>query len=97
MATEVSESEIWQCLLKSIEERIPTNFDERKIEWGKSLEGMPVFILREIEDYKKESGKSGATIEKTSERERYLNADKIQTIKAKDLFKFKEGKTLCFG
>ena len=58
---------------------------------------MPVFILREIEDYKKESGKSGATIEETSERERYLNADKIQTIKAKDLFKFKEGKTLCFS
>ena len=50
---------------------------------------MPVFILREIEDHKNESGKNGATIKKTSEWERYLNADKIQTIKAKDLFKFK--------
>ena len=36
MATEVSESEIWQCLLKSIEESIPTNFDERKIVFGKN-------------------------------------------------------------
>ena len=50
---------------------------------------MPAFILREIEDYKNESGKNGATIEKASEWERYLNADKIQTIKAKDLLKFK--------
>ena len=57
---------------------------------------MPVFTVREIEDHKKESGKNGATIEKTIERgflqfknERYLNADTIQTMKAKDLFKFK--------
>ena len=50
---------------------------------------MPVFILREIEDHKNESGKNGATIKKTTEWEHYLNADKIQTIKAKDLFKFK--------
>ena len=61
----------------------------------KSLEGMPVFTVREIEDHKKESGENGATIEKTSERgiqfknERYLNADTIQTMQAKDLFKFK--------
>ena len=46
MATEVSENEILQCLLKNIEESIPINFDERKIEWGKSLEGMPVFTVR---------------------------------------------------
>ena len=45
--------------------------------------------------HKKESGKNGATIEKKSERvlqfknERYLNADTIQTVQAKDLFKFK--------
>ena len=57
---------------------------------------MPVFTVREIEDHKKESGKNGATIENTIERgflqfknERYLNADTIQTMKAKDLFKFK--------
>ena len=37
MATEVSENEILQCLLKNIEESIPINFDERKIELGKSL------------------------------------------------------------
>ena len=84
-----------QCLLKSIEESIAINFDERKIEWGKYMEGMPVFTVREIEDLKKESGKNGMTIEKTSERglqfknERYWNADTIQTIKAKNLFKFK--------
>ena len=61
---------------------------------GKVLpEGMPVFTVGEIEDHKKESGKNGATIEKTSERglqlknERY--ADTIQTMQAKDLFKFK--------
>ena len=66
------------------------------MEWGKSLEGMPVFTVRETEDHKKESGKNGATIEKTIERgllhfknERYLNTDTIQTMKAKDLFKFK--------
>ena len=41
MATEVSENEILQCLLKSIEESFPINFDEQKIELGKSLEGMP--------------------------------------------------------
>ena len=40
MVTEVSENEILQCLLKNIEESIPINFDERKIEWGKSLEGL---------------------------------------------------------
>ena len=56
---------------------------------------MPVFTVREIEDHKKASEKNGATIEKTSERglqfknEPYLNADTIQTMKAKDLFKFK--------
>ena len=50
---------------------------------------------QKIEDHKKESVKNGATIEKTSERglqfknERYLNADTIQTMKVKDLFKFK--------
>ena len=59
------------------------------------MEGMPVFTVREIEDHKKESGKNVATIQKTSERglqfknERYLNTDTIQTMKAKDLFKFK--------
>ena len=99
MAAEVLENEILQCLLKSIEENIPIIFDEQKIEWGKSLEGMPVFTVRKTEDHKKaekmESGKNGATIEKTNERglqfknERYLNADTIQTIKEKDLFKFK--------
>ena len=69
MVTEVSENEILQCLLKSIEESIPINFDERKIEWGQCLEGMPVFTVRKIEDHKKESGKNGgATIEKASER-----------------------------
>ena len=68
MATEVSKHEILQCLLKNIEESIPINFNECKIEWGMSLEGMPVFTVREIEDHKKESGKNGATIEKTSER-----------------------------
>ena len=83
IATEVSENEILQCLPKNIEESIPINFDEQKIEWGKCLEGMPVFTVREIEDHKKESGKNGATIEKTSERrlqfknECYLNADTI--------------------
>ena len=51
--------------------------------------------VREIENHKKESGKNGTTIEKTSERglqfknERYLNADTIQTMIAKDLLKFK--------
>ena len=56
------------------------------------MEGIPVFTVREIEDHKKESGKNGATIEKTSERglqfknKRYLNANAIQTMKTKDLF-----------
>ena len=71
MATEVSENEILQFLLKSIAESIPINFmneNERKIEWRKSLEGIPVFTVREIEDHKKESGKNRATNEKKSER-----------------------------
>ena len=82
-------------LLKNIEESIPINFDEQKIESGNSLEGMPVFPVREIEDHNKKSGKNSTTIERTSERglrfknERYLNANTIQTMKAKDLFKFK--------
>ena len=67
-ATQVSENEILQCLLKSIEESFPINFDEQKIELGKSLEGMRFFTVREIEYYKKESGKNNAAIEKTSER-----------------------------
>ena len=57
MATQVSENKILQCLLKNIEKSIPINFDERKIERGKSLEGMSVFTAREIGDHKKESGK----------------------------------------
>ena len=71
------------------------NSDERKIEWGKSLESMPVFTVREKKDHKKGSRKNGATVEKTSERcfqfknECYLNNATIQTMKAKDLFKFK--------
>ena len=69
MATEISENEILQCLLESIEESLLINFDERKIEWGNSLEGMPVFTVREIEDHKKESWENGVTIEKTSERD----------------------------
>ena len=61
MATEVSENEMLQCLLKSIEESIPINFDGQKIKWVKSLEGMPAFTAEEI-DHQKESGESGATI-----------------------------------
>ena len=67
----------------------------KKIEWGKSLKGMPVFTVREIENHKKDSGKNGATIEKASERglqfknERYLDTDTIQTMKTKTFFKFK--------
>ena len=51
--------------------------------------------IEEIKDHKKESGKNGVTNQKTSERdlqfknESYLNANTIQTMKAKDLFKFK--------
>ena len=63
MAIEISENKILQCLYKNIEGSIPINFDAQKIEWGKSLEGMPVFNVREIEDQKEESGKNGATVE----------------------------------
>ena len=66
MATEVSQNEILQCCL--IEGNIPINFNEWKIERGRSLEGMPVFTVREIEDHKKKIGKNGAAIEKTSKR-----------------------------
>ena len=58
------------------------------------MEGVPVCTVREIEDHKKANGKNGATIQKTSERglqfrnERYLSVDIIQTMKAKDLYKF---------
>ena len=68
MTTDVSKNKMLQCLFKSIEKSIPINLDERKIEWGKSLKGMPVFTVREIEDHKKESGKNGPTMEKASER-----------------------------
>ena len=53
--------------LKVLKKIFPINFDEQKIEQGKSLEGMPLFTVREIEDYKKESGKNDAAVEKTSE------------------------------
>ena len=55
------------------------------------MEVVPVFTIRGIENYKKESGKNGVTIEKTSKRslqfknKRYLHADTVQIIKAKDL------------
>ena len=52
MATEVSENEMLQCLLKSIEESIPINFDGQKIKWVKSLEGMPAFTVEEIDQKK---------------------------------------------
>ena len=64
MATEVSENEILQYLLKSLKKVFRLIL---KIEWGKSLEGIPVFTIREIEYHKKESGKNDATIEKTGE------------------------------
>ena len=57
MVTEASENEILQCLLNNIEGSILINSDEQNIEWGKSLEGMPVFTVREIEDHKKDNGK----------------------------------------
>ena len=53
MATEVSVKQN----IKIIEESIPVNLVERKIAWEKSLEGMPVFTVKEIEDHKIESGK----------------------------------------
>ena len=65
---EISENEILQCALKIIDESIQINFDEQKIAWGKSLEGIPVFTVREIEDHEKDCGKNGVTIEKTSAR-----------------------------
>ena len=80
MVTEVSENEILQFLLKSIQESIPTNFDERKIAWVEFLGGMPVFTVREIE-VKLTIIRS--KFEKTSERglqfknEGNLNADTI--------------------
>ena len=96
MVTEVSENEILQFLLKSIQESIPTNFDERKIAWGEFLGGMPVFTVREIE-VKLTIIRS--KFEKTSERglqfknEGNLNADTIQTMIAKDFFRFKASAT----
>ena len=84
MVTVVSENEILQFLLKSIQESIPTNFDERKIAWGKFLEGMPVFTVREKE--------VKLTIIR-SKFERNLNADTIQTMIAKDFFRFKVSAT----
>ena len=47
MATEVSENEILQFFLKSIEESIPINFDEQKTVWRNFLEQMPVFTIRD--------------------------------------------------
>ena len=72
---------------------------------------MPVFTVRGIEDHKKESGKNGATIKKSSDgslqfkNESYLHADTIQTMKAKLLFNLKglchasmkKGKRFCRG
>ena len=52
-----------------------------------------IFGNREIENYKKGSGKNGVTIEKTGKRslqfknKRYLHVDTVQIIKAKDLCK----------
>lgn len=61
--------------------------------WGKSLEFMPMFTLREIDLHRKQSGKQpGTSIIKTLERgrkfreERYISADSIYT--AYDLDKF---------
>ena len=65
---EISENEILQCVLKIIDESIQINFDEQKIAWGKSLEGILVFTVREIEDHEKDCRKNGVTIEKTSAR-----------------------------
>ena len=56
-----TENQILQCLFKNIEESVPINVDEQKIEWATSLEGMTVFTFKEVEDHKKESGKNGGT------------------------------------
>ena len=71
------------------------NMNESKvtnINWGKSLEYMPVVTIKEIEMHRNESGKDkGGAILKTLERgrrfkeERYISADSIYTALHGDL------------
>ena len=48
---------------------------------------MPVFTVREISDLWRKMGKSEGGLQ--FKNERYLNADTIETMKAKNFFKFK--------
>ena len=70
--------------------------DESTINWGKSLQNLPVFTLREIEKHRLKSGKTPTSaITKTKERgqkfknERYISADTIFSIMDKEYFCFK--------
>ena len=67
--------------------------------WGKSLKEMPLFTIKEIQNYRKLSGKSkGLSIKKTLLRgrkfqeERYISSDTIFTYSAKNVF---QAKGLC--
>ena len=92
-----TDNEMIDLLLKIAESEIDIvvkrTVDEKN--WGKSLDGMPIFTIREIEIHRQNSGKMpGVSIIKTLERgrkfkeKRYISADSIYTYLS-DFFKAK--------
>ena len=90
-----TDNEMIHLLLKNAEREIDIVVkrivDEKN--WGKLLDGMPIFTIREIEIHRQNSGKiPGVSIIKTLERgrkfkeERYISADSIYTYLSDELF-----------
>ena len=88
---------ITKLLLEDIEKEIIVEVEREDemsgLHWGKSLEFLPLFTRREIEDHVKKCGKlKGKSIAKTIVRgqkfkqERFLNADSVYTAKTANHF-----------
>ena len=66
--------------------------NQREKEWGKCFKKMPVFTVREIENHRIKSGKSGSAIMKTTDRgkrfkkERYLFEDDVFAANTEGIF-----------
>ena len=91
----VTDNEMIDLFLKNVESEIDIVAKRTVGEknWGKLLDGMPIFTIREIEIHRQNSGKMpGVSIIKTLERgrkfkeERYISADSIYTYLSDELF-----------
>ena len=88
MADLVGEADLIEIMLRNVNEEIKITkatsaSQNNENSWSKSLDGLPMFTIREIEEHRRKSGKNNNSIMKTTERgkkfkeERYLSANDI--------------------